>query len=125
MNLKLTASSILALAFSGSLLSAAPMSAAAIKSLLTNNTIHCKNFQKNHESRVYFRDDGTATRLNHEGEKTPGNWRVTDDGLHCVDWGEEERCIPVIDLGNGSYQKIEKDKPRAEFTVIEGNPDSL
>lgn len=125
MNVKLISSSILALAFSGNLLSAEPMSADAIKSLLTNNTIHCKNLLKNHASRVFFRDDGSATRLNHEGEKIPGNWRVTDAGLHCVDWGEQERCIPVIDLGNGSYQKIENDKPRAEFTVIEGNPDSL
>ena len=125
MNMKLIASSILALSFSGALLSVGPMSADAIKSLLTNNTINCKNLQKNHVSSVYFRDDGTATRLNHEGEKIPGNWHVTDNGQHCVDWGEHERCNSVVDLGTGTYQKIEEDKPRAEFTVSEGNPMSL
>ena len=101
------------------------MSDNAVKSLLTNNTITCKNLQKNHESSVLFRDDGTATRLNHEGEKGSGNWRVTDDGKHCVDWGEHERCNSVVDLGTGTYQKIEDGKPRTEFTVTEGNSMSL
>jgi len=124
-NLKLIASSILALAFSGALFSAEPMSADAVMSLLTNNTINCRNLQKNHESSVYFRDDGTATRLNPEGEKIQGNWRVTENGQHCVNWGEEERCNSVVDQGGGSYQKIEEGKPRAEFTVTEGNLKSL
>ena len=114
-----------ALSLSGSLFSAEPMSADAVKGLLTNNTITCKNLQKNHESSVYFRGDGTATRLNHEGEKIPGNWRVTDNGQQCVDWGEEERCNQIVDQGNSSYQKIEEDKPRAVFTVTEGNPVDL
>lgn len=122
MKLKPVASTFLVLVFSGNLYAAEPMSAAAIKRLLTSNTINCNNLQKNHESSVYFRDDGTATRLNHEGEKIPGTWRVTDDGQHCVDWGEEERCNPVVDPGNGTYQKIEEDRPHAEFTVIDGNP---
>lgn len=125
MNLKLIASPVLALTCSSALFSAEPMSADAIKSLLTNKTITCKNLQKNHESSVYFRDDGTATRLSHEGEKIPGNWHVTDNGQHCVDWGEHERCNSVVDLRNGTYQKIEEDKPRAEFTVTEGNPMNL
>jgi len=114
-----------ALTFSDGIFSAESMSANELKSLLTNNTITCKNLQKNHESSVYFRDDGTATRLSHEGEKIPGNWRVSDNGQHCVDWGEKERCNSIIDLGNGTYQKIEDNKPRAEFTVTEGNPIKL
>ena len=125
MNLRLIALSTLALAFSGTLFSAEPMSATEIISLLTNSTINCKNLEKNHESSVHFRSDGTATRLNHEGEKIPGNWRVTDNGQHCVHWGEEERCNLILDQGNGIYQKIENVKPRAVFTVTEGNPMNL
>ena len=125
MNMKPVLPFMFALSFSGSLFSAEPMSADAVKSLLTNNTITCKNLQKNHESSVYFRDDGAATRLNPEGEKIQGNWWVTDNGQQCVDWGEHERCNSVVDKGNGTYQKIEDDKPRAEFTVTEGNPQSL
>ena len=125
MNLKLILLTMFTLAFPCSLLSAELMSDDAIKSLLTNNTINCKNFEKDHESIVYFRDNGTATRLNHEGEMIPGNWHVTGSGQHCVDWGEHERCNTVVDQGNGTYQKIEEDKPRAEFTVVEGNPNSL
>jgi len=69
------------------------MSADALKSLLTNSTITCKNLQKDHESSVYFRDDGTARRLNLQGEKIPGNWRVTEYGKHCVDWGKKNVAI--------------------------------
>jgi hypothetical protein len=122
MELKLMASSLLVLTFSGHLLAAETMSAVAIKRMLTNNTNNCKNLQKNHESSVYFRDDGTVTRLNHEGETVPGTWHVTGNGQHCVDCGEEERCNAVVDMGNGTYQKIEAGKPRAEFTLVEGNP---
>lgn len=125
MNMKLITASLLALTLSGALFSAELMSADAIKTLLTNNTIICKNLQIKHVSSVYFRNDGTATRLNHEGEKIPGNWRVTDNGQQCVDWGEDERCNSVVDQGNGAYQKIEEGKPRAEFTVTKGNPKKL
>jgi hypothetical protein len=122
MKMKLIASSFLVLFFSGQLPGDETMSAVAIRNMLANNTISCKNLQKNHESSVYFRDDGTATKLNHEAERVPGTWHVTDNGQHCVDWGEEERCNAVVDMGDGTYQKIEAGKPRAEFTLVEGNP---
>jgi hypothetical protein len=124
-HMKLIVPFILMLAFSGTLFAAESMSAGAIKSLLTDNTIKCKNLQKNIASDIYFRSDGTATRFTSEGKKLHGNWRVTDDGQHCVDWGERERFNLLVDQGSGSYQKIEDDKPRAEFTVTEGNPMSL
>jgi hypothetical protein len=127
MNMKLIAASILALFFSGALFSAEPMSADAVKSLLTNNTMNCKNLEKNKEFTNYYRGDGTVTKLTSKGEKIQGEWRVTDDGLHCHDWGkdEEECCHPIVDQGNGTYQKIEEGKPKAEFTVTEGNPKNL
>jgi hypothetical protein len=125
MNLKLIAPFILTCAFSGDLFADEQVSADAIKRLLTNNTINCKNLQKNITSKIYSRDDGSATRLSSDGKKMQGHWRVTDNGQHCVDWGEHERCTPVVDQGNGTYQKIEGDKPRAEFTVAEGNPNNL
>jgi hypothetical protein len=98
------------------------MSAVAIERMLTNNTSNCKNLQKNHESSLYFRDDGTVTRLNHEGERIPGTWHVTDNGQYCLDWGEEERCNAIVDRGDGTYQKIEAGNRRAVFTLVEGNP---
>ena len=120
MNLKLIVPSILTLAFSGALFATESMSADAIKSLLTDNTINCKNLQKNIESDIYFRSDGTATRFTSEGKKLHGNWRVTDDGQHCVDWGERERerFNLLVDQGSGSYQKIEDDKPRGNSTQL-------
>ena len=127
MNAKLVAPSILALIFSGNLFSAEPMSADALKSLLTNNTMNCKNLQKNKEFTNYYRDDGTVTKLTSNGEKKQGEWRVTDNGQHCHDWGEGEGecCHPIVDQGNGTYQKFEEGEPKAEFTVTEGNPNSL
>ena len=127
MNLKLIAPSILALIFSGTLFSAEPMSADAVKSLLTNNTTYCKNLEKDKEFTNYYRDDGTVTKLSSEGKEKQGEWRVAGNGRHCIDWGEEEGecCHPVFDQGDGTYQKLEEGEPKAEFRVIEGNPESL
>jgi hypothetical protein len=127
MNLKLITPSILALTFSGALFSAGPMSSDAITSLLTNNTMYCKNIQKNSEFINYYRDDGSVTKLTSNGEKMQGKWRVDDDGRHCQDWGKDdgECCHPVFDRGNGVYQKMEEGEPKSEFTVTEGNPENL
>lgn len=125
MYLKLIAPSVLAVIFSGPLFSAEPMSADSVRSLLTNNTIHCKNFNKNKEFTTYFRDDGSATKLTREGETISGKWRVNDAGEHCLDWGEGECCNPVFDNGNGTYMKTDEGKPKTEFTVTTGNPEKL
>lgn len=125
MNIQLITPSVLALIFSGSLFSAEPISADAVKRLLTNNTMNCKNLRKNKTFTNYYRDNGSVTKLTLKGNKIQGKWRVTDDGKHCHDWGEEEHCLSIIDKGNGTYQKIEAGKPRTEFTVTEGNPENL
>ena len=127
MNLMQTVSVILALIFSGTIYSAEPMSADAVKSLLSNNTTYCKNLQKNKEYTNYYRDDGTVIKLSSGGKKKFGKWRVSGNGQHCIDWGEEdgECCHPVFDQGNGTYQKFEEGEPKAEFRVIGGNPESL
>lgn len=124
-HLKLLVPSVLALIFSGPLYSAEPMSAESLGALLTNNTIHCNNFNKNSKFTTYFRDDGSATKLTGEGEKIPGRWRIRDDGQHCLDWGEGECCNPVFDNGNGTYMKTEDGEPKTEFTVTRGNPENL
>ena len=127
MNSKQFVPFVLVLFFSSPLFSAEPMSADAVKSLLTNNTTYCKNLQKNKEFTNYYSDDGTVIKLTSEGEKNQGEWRVADNGQHCIDWGEGEGecCQPVYDKGNGTYLKVEEGEPKAEFSVIEGNPNSL
>ncbi len=124
MHKKLIAS-ILTLVFSGTLFAAEPLSADALNSLLLNNTMHGKNLQHDREFTNYFRDDGSVTKITSTGTIKHGKWHVTDKGEHCGDWGRGERCNLVVDLGNGRYQKIDKDKPRIEFTVIKGNPNNL
>lgn len=101
------------------------MSADAIRRLLTGNTMHCTNFIRDESFINYFRADGTVTKLASGGGKSRGTWHVTEDGMHCLDWGEHERCNPIADLGDGTYQKIEDGHPRSEFTVIDGNPNGL
>jgi hypothetical protein len=127
MNLMLIAPFISVLFFSGSLFSAEPMSADAVKSLLTNNTTYCKNLQKNKEFTNYYREDGTVTKLTPDGKEKQGEWRVDNNGRHCIDWGEGEGecCHPIFDHGNGIYRKLEEGDPKSEFRVIEGNPRSL
>jgi hypothetical protein len=127
MKIQLIVLSFFALLFSGAAFSAEPMSADALKSLLTNNTMNCKNLKKNEAFTNYYRDDGTVTKLTSNGEKLHGKWRVDDNGQHCQDWGKEdgECCNPVFDKGNGTYLKFEDSEPKAEFTVTEGNPKGL
>jgi hypothetical protein len=125
--LNLSASVILTLFYSSAVYSAEPMSADAVMNLLSNNTTYCKNLQKNKEYTNYYRDDGTVIKLSPGGIKKLGRWRVSDNGRHCIDWGEEdgECCHPVIDQGNGTYRKLEEGEPKSEFRVTEGNPESL
>lgn len=127
MKMQLIVLSFFALFFSGAAISAEPMSADALKSLLTNNTMNCKNLKKNEAFTNYYRDDGTVTKLTSNGEKLQGKWRVDDNGQHCQDWGKEEGecCNPVFDQGNGTYLKFEDSEPKAEFTVTKGNPKGL
>lgn len=126
-NMQLIVLSILALFFSSTVFSAEPMSADGVKNLLTNNTMNCKNLRKNEEFVNYYRDNGTVTKLTSQGEIMHGKWRVTEDGKHCQDWSQEEGecCFPVVDKGNGIYQKLEDGQPKNEFTVTEGNPHQL
>jgi hypothetical protein len=117
----------LLMVFSGVLYPAEPMSAEALEDLLTNNTMYCKNTNKNKEFVNFYREDGTVTKLLPDGTTWEGLWRVTDDGKHCQDWGVEdgEGCFPIVDMGNGHYQKIDKGKPKTDFTVTKGNSENL
>lgn len=103
----------------------APLSAAAIRDLLTDNTMYCRNLKKDESFVSYYRADGTVTKRAADGSRSEGTWRVTGDGLHCLDWGEHERCNPVVELGEGRYRKTEDDEPHAEFSVQPGNPEGL
>jgi hypothetical protein len=127
MNMQLIVLSFSVLFVSSTVFSAEPMSADSVKSLLTNNTMNCKNLRKQEEFVNYYRDDGTVTKLTSQGKIMQGKWRVTEDGKHCQDWGKEEGecCFPVVDKGNGIYQKIENGEPKTEFTVTEGNSHHL
>ena len=117
----------LLMGFSGVLYPAEPMSAEALKDLLTNNTMYCKNKQKNKEFVNFYREDRTVTKRLPDGTIWEGLWRITEDGKHCQDWGAEdgECCFPIVDTGNGHYQKIDKGKPKTDFTVTKGNSENL
>lgn len=116
------------LMISGQLYAAEPMSADAVKSLMSNNTMNGKNLKKDKNFTNYFREDGTATKLTSKGKKWQGKWQVKDDGQHCVEWDKKKKrggCGAIVDLGNGTYHKLEGDKPRIEFTITEGNAKNL
>ena len=125
--MQLIALSLVSQFSSGSLSADEALSADAIKNLLTNNTMNCRNLEKNQEFSNYYRDNGTVTKLTAAGETQQGTWHVSEDGKHCQDWGKEagDCCFPIIDKGNGIYQKFEDGEPRSEFTVTQGNPNNL
>ena len=102
------------------------MSADEVTHLLANNTMHCSNLQKGEAFTNYFRDDGTVTKLAADGTQNPRARGVSPTMDSTVSTGASMSvAIRLIDQGNGTYQKIEDDKPRTEFTVSEGNPNGL
>lgn len=87
------------------------LSGEEIKQLLVGNTVEVKQFvPKNAKFMNYFMADGTGLSLNENGGETKGKWRITEDGLHCTQWGNRpENCVQVIKEADGTYKRVGSD----------------
>jgi hypothetical protein len=111
--------------FSLPLFAAEPMSADAVKDLLTNNTMNGVVLKKNRRFISFFEDDGTMVKRNAKGKLVTGAWYVNDNGEHCTDWGKGSRCGAIVDLGDNTYEKLHGGKPSVKFSVTRGNAKNL
>lgn len=97
------------LAFIGLLLvscmsfAAETLDAAALKKLLTGNTVDALAPNGN-TFQVYFSGDGKLIRK--DGDKlSEGTWRVEDDGKQCVE-GTNGGCAVITKNEDGTYDRI-------------------
>jgi hypothetical protein len=122
---KRISSAIIGMLLSAQLFAAEPMSADAVKSLPTDNTMNGINLEKNKNFVNFYKGDGTAIKRNSKGKKKTGKWYVKDNGEHCANCGKRDGCGAIVTLGDNAYQKMDGDKPRVKFSITEGNSENL
>jgi hypothetical protein len=88
-----------------------PLSAAALKALISGRTAHAEHLKRGFTFKAYFKENGEYIRYK-DGSTNEGNWRIEDDGSHCVDWGYNERCATMEDNGDGTYTRVLKNGKR-------------
>jgi len=83
------------------------LDAAAIKALISGNTVHSEHLKRGFEFKVYFDADGeTAIRQQH-GDDTETTYKFKGD-KHCIHWKGKDRCAKIRDNGDGSYDRVNK-----------------
>lgn len=89
--------------FSSVACAAEKMDAAAVKELISGNTVHGLasngNTQKN-----YFSPDGKTYRQV-GGKILEGTWRVNDDGAQCVE-GMPGGCAMIVRNDDGTHDRV-------------------
>lgn len=78
--------------------------------------VHVQNDARN---TLYFSKDGNALSRSEGGRVTNGKWRISDDGLHCTQWGSRpETCAQIVKQPDGSFKRIEGGAIRATWRRI-------
>ena len=101
-----------------------PLSGEQIKQLITGNSVELHSNAQGIDFKVYFAADGSAASHNESnGNRSKGTWRIDDSDKHCTKWGvKNETCGQVLDMGDGSYKRMEEGYPRAVWKKIhQGN----
>ncbi len=80
------------------------LSADAIKKIIVGNTVNGEHAIKGFKFTAYFKADGTATR-NWKGDVQEGTYFFKDN-LHCVNFGNGDRCAAMVSNGDGTYKRL-------------------
>ncbi|MGD8743102.1 MAG: hypothetical protein PVH46_06715 [Granulosicoccaceae bacterium] len=81
------------------------LSANEARALFSNKTFDGHNESKGKDFRVFSSADGVHNLQKSNGKRKQGEWRIDDEGHHCVSFGSE-KCTQVIDVGGGVYHKV-------------------
>lgn len=105
---------------SGAALAGETLDAAAVKKLITGNTVLA---QRGNGSTVknYFSPDGKLIRLEN-GATSEGTWQVKDDGTHCVE-GMPGGCARIVNNNDGTYDRVQQWGPPVTFKSIVSGKD--
>jgi len=113
------------MALSATAVAGTPLNGDQVKQLISGNTVRLHSNVQGVDYNVYFAANGSATSHNESNSKNyKGTWRITDSGEHCSTWGnKEETCGIVMDMGDGTYNRMEGGAPRAIWSKVSpGNP---
>lgn len=112
----------IAFIFSAPVLAGTPLSGEQVKQLISGNSVEAHSNAKGFDFRVYFAPDGSAVS-ERNGKTHKGEWHITDSGEHCTQWPtQKETCGQVVDMGDGTYNRMEEGYPRAVWKkVLPGN----
>jgi len=104
--------------FSVPALAGTPLSGEQVKQLVSGNSVEAHSNAKGFDFKAYFATDGSAgSEVN--GKTYKGAWRINDSGEHCIQWAtQKEYCAQVVDMGDGTYNRMEEGYPRAVWKKI-------
>jgi len=116
--------------YSSVLVAEQSLSVDEIKALFTDMTVEGEVVEVTGlRFKGYYGADGAF-----RGKKSNGQWKVTEEGKHCVRYGDKDwSCGVLISLGDGRYKKL-KDIAGSQVitthsvtfdTFTQGNPDGL
>lgn len=93
--------------FSGLACAGETLDAAAVKKLITGNTVEGLS-PNGVTQRNYFAPDGTTIRqIDGQADLLEGTWSVKDDGAQCVQ-GMSGGCATIVRNDDGTYDRIVK-----------------
>lgn len=105
--------------FSVPALAGTPLSGEQVKQLISGNSVEAHSNAKGVDFKAYFAPDGSAVLEGSTGKTFTGAWRINDSGEHCSQWTtQKETCGQVVDLGDGTYNRMEEGYPRAVWKKI-------
>jgi hypothetical protein len=88
-----------------------------VKALVTGKTADAEHLLRGFKFKAYFNPNGDLTQLKENGDTVEGTWQVDAEGLHCVDFGAGDRCATVVDNGDGTWSRVNKNgKPVVKWT---------
>ena len=79
----------------------------AVKALVVGNTIHAEHLKKDFEFKVYFDADG-KTAIREQGGDSAETTYEFKGNKHCIFWKEKNRCANILDNGDGTYFRVNK-----------------
>lgn len=121
---KVTSLSTLAVVgfFSVPALAGTPLSGDQVKQLISGNSVEAHSNAKGFDFKTYFAPDGSAVLEGGTGKTFTGAWRINESGEHCVQWKrqkeQKETCAQIVDMGDGTYNRMEEGYPRAVWKKI-------
>ena len=104
--------------FSAPALAGTPLSGAQVKQLISGNSVEAYSKARGFDFKAYFATDGIGvSEVN--GKTSKGAWRINDSGEHCSQWPKQkETCGQVVDMGDGTYNRMEEGYPRSVWKKI-------